>query len=327
MRGKGSGARGPKPWPAAAAKGVDRVDRAGSVRWAAPVLVLAVVAVSFSAIFIRLAASPPLVTGAARLLIAGLAGTPFALAGYRRTPAPTRRDWRWGAVAWASLTVHYAAWIPSLSFTSVAAATVLVNLQPLPVFALERWLLGRRVRPVTLLGAAVALAGVVLLTGSGLATGGVRPFMGDLLAAAGAMGTAGYVLAGEIVRRRVPVLPYTSALYLASGAALALLAAGFAEPWPRLGSSAYVWFAALAAVPTLMGHTLVNAVLRHFKASAISVALLGEPVVAAFLAWRILGQRPDLGTVAGGAITLAGLALALLTAGARIPPPDPAAAA
>jgi drug/metabolite transporter (DMT)-like permease len=62
-------------------------------------------------------------------------------------------------------------------------------------------------------------------------------------------------------------------------------------------------------VPTILGHTVFNWALRHVRPSAISVAFLGEPVVAALLAFAIFDQRPPLATFIGGALILAGIYL------------------
>jgi drug/metabolite transporter (DMT)-like permease len=91
-----------------------------------------------------------------------------------------------------------------------------------------------------------------------------------------------------------------------------------AAPNPLYPYSASVWayFAALAVVPTILGHTVFNWALKHVRPSAISVAFLGEPVVAGVLAFAFFSQRPPLATFIGGALVLAGV---YLTTSARQP--------
>jgi drug/metabolite transporter (DMT)-like permease len=71
----------------------------------------------------------------------------------------------------------------------------------------------------------------------------------------------------------------------------------------------WTYFVLLAVVPTILGHTVFNWALRHVRPSAISVAFLGEPVVASFLAFIIFDQRPLRATFIGGALILAGIYL------------------
>ena len=55
--------------------------------------------------------------------------------------------------------------------------------------------------------------------------------------------------------------------------------------------------AAITLGPQLMGHTVFNWALRYMEASIISGTILAEPVVAAFLAWLVLSERPGLLTL------------------------------
>jgi drug/metabolite transporter (DMT)-like permease len=74
----------------------------------------------------------------------------------------------------------------------------------------------------------------------------------------------------------------------------------------------------LAVVCTIGGHTVFNWTLRRLPASTVSLSFLGEPPLAALLAFVILGQRVPFSTVVGGALILAGLATAVsATSGER----------
>lgn len=99
------------------------------------------VSVAFSSILIRAADAPPLSVAFYRNLIAALILLPIALARHGdefRTLG--RRGWALALLSGSLLAVHFALWIPSLSYTTVAASTVLVTTTPVWVALIgRRW--------------------------------------------------------------------------------------------------------------------------------------------------------------------------------------------
>jgi hypothetical protein len=151
------------------------------------ILLAGIVAVSTSSILIRLADAPPLVVGTWRLLLAALFLTPFAF-------PRARREWgllsRFEMLALAgsgvALAVHFAAWIYSLSLTTVASSTVLVATNPIFVGLATHYILRQPIGKSMLVAIAVTLAGSVLI-GYGDVALSPRALLGDLLALAGAV--------------------------------------------------------------------------------------------------------------------------------------------
>ncbi|MBI1725198.1 MAG: EamA family transporter, partial [Candidatus Tectomicrobia bacterium] len=86
-------------------------------------------------------------------------------------------------------------------------------------------------------------------------------------------------------------------------------AAGLAGQ-PLAGFSLETWLllAALAAGPTLLGHTAVNYALAHLPPGRVALAILGEPVAAAALAWGLLAEPLTPARAAAGGLILAGIA-------------------
>src|SRR5204863_431850 len=84
---------------------------------------------------------------------------------------------------------------------------------------------------------------------------------------------------------------------------------------PLVGFAGRDWavFAAMAAGPMLVGHTGMNYALRHFRATTVNVAALGEPVGATVLAWLIpaIHEAPRAMALAGGVLVLLGITLSL----------------
>lgn len=291
---------------------------------AALALVGATVAVSFSAIFIRMAGDDAATIVWLRMALAAVLLAPLALREQRRGTAPRTRPQVLTVLAAGTLLAgHFLLWTASLAFTSVAASVLLVSLHPVLVAPLGRRMLGERSDMRTYVGMAIALAGTAV-TCAGDLRADPRALFGDLLALGGALCLAGYLVIGRGMRRSLGVAAYSGMLYttVAAVAAVVALSARTAHlPSVRV----LLLCLALAVVCTLGGHTVYNWALRQVSAVTVSVAFLGEPPLAAVLALLILATVPSLTTVIGGVLILAGLACALTATGTRASP-DPVAA-
>ena len=214
-------------------------------------------------------------------------------------------------VAGLFLAAHFAAWIPSLRFTSVASSTALVATQPVWAALIARRR-GARVEPRAWAGIAIALLGVLVLTGVDLVVD-PRSLVGDLMALAGGMLAAAYVTAGGQVRQQVSTATYTMVAYGSAG--LALLALCLVLRVPLGGWSARDWWliVALTLLAQLLGHTMVARVLSTTSATVVSLAILFEMPGATIIAAWWLGQRPPLAVVPAVVLLFAGIAMVIST--------------
>jgi drug/metabolite transporter (DMT)-like permease len=263
-----------------------------------------VLAVSASAIFIRLAEAPAVAIAFWRCALGVAVLLPPALV--RKDDFPKGSGMYAGIASGVALGAHFGFWISSLDYTSVAASVVLVSTQPVFVAVLAYLLFGEITTPLSFLGILVALAGTAVIAFD--KTIGSAAFFGNVLALIGAVTVAVYVLIGRSSRTGgVGVLPYSIVVYSAAAATLLPVALILdVRLWGYSGET-WFWLAAITAGPQLLGHTVFNWALRYVEASVISGTILAEPVVAAFLAWLVLSERPGLLTVVGGAVVLAGL--------------------
>ena len=304
------------------------------------ILAAGVVAVSLAAIFIRYAQAPSLIVAAYRMTIASLILLPLTLPALRKTSL-TRANAPYALLAGVFLGIHFATWISSLSFTTVAASAAIVATQPLWV-ALFSWLfLGTPPSFVTLLGILVSVGGMAMI-GFGDFSGGSRPLLGDGLALVGGICAAAYFLLGRSAQKRgLGINAYVGVAY--STAALVLLplpllqlilttsSSESAQPWTGLLSSLYFgypassffWIALLALIPQLIGHTSFNYAVRFLPPTLVSTLLLLEPVGAALLAILLFREIPGATTLIGSVFLLAGVAITIQSSRPKTPVSSP----
>ncbi|HEY4375402.1 MAG TPA: DMT family transporter [Burkholderiales bacterium] len=297
----------PEPRPPTAA--------AGAPAHAYAVLGAGVLIVSTAAILIRYAHAqgvPSLSIAAWRLTLAALWLAPVAwLRAGAELRALKRGQWLLALASGAFLGVHFATWIASLEYTTVASSVALVTTNPIWL-ALFAWtFLHERLSPRLLFAIGLALAGSAAMfmadRDSGLAA---RPMFGNALALTGSLAICGYLLIGRKLRASMNLLPYISIVY--ASAAVCLMAAALTAGARLAGFPLMAWvlLAALALGPQLLGHSAVNYALRFFPATVIAVAVLGEPIGSSALAWLVFGESIGPVKFVGMALLLAGIFLA-----------------
>lgn len=290
------------------------------------VISMGILAVSTASIFIRLAqeTADSIVIAAFRLTIATLVLEPIAWRYHRSAlRGLNRRDWLLGLLSGLFLAIHFATWITSLEFTSVASSVVIVTTTPLWVALLSpvvlREPIGRRVA----VGLVLSLAGGMIVALSETCT--LRELQtcigqdtwfrsttafGNMLALLGAFSAAGYLLIGRSLRTKLSLIPYIFVVY--GVAATALLFAMFAMEKSPLGYPpvTYLWFLMLALVPQLLGHSSFNWALGYLPASFVSITLLGEPIGTILLAYLLLRESPAPLELIGAILILMGIYIA-----------------
>jgi drug/metabolite transporter (DMT)-like permease len=273
-------------------------------------MAIGVVAVSWAAIFIRLAAAPALATAAWRLILAGIPVLAYAFWRHRaELKALRRRELALLGLSGVALALHFATWVASLSFTSVASSVALVTTQPVWVALLALVVLRERISRSGALAIAVAMVGGVMIAGVDFGVSR-SALVGDGLALAGAVFAAVYFLIGRRARAGLSLAAYVGIVYPISAVAMTLGAVAAGTPMRGYGATTWWMLGLLALVPQLLGHSLLNWTLKFFSAPFVSVAILGEPIISTALAIPFLHEWPGALRVTGGAVTLAGVYLA-----------------
>jgi len=290
-------------------------------------ILIAILSVSTASIFIRFAQSdgaPSLVIAALRLTFATLVLTPIALAKHRdELKRFTRNEVLAGFFSGIFLALHFATWISSLEYTSVASSVVFVSTGPLWVALLSPMLLKEHLARTAIIGLGLSLIGGTIIGlsdacvwDSGLSCPALedvlqgRTMLGNFLALAGAWTVTGYLIIGRKLRANISLIPYIFMVY--GFAAVVLIVIMFVSGNSPFGFApkTYGWIFLLAALPQLVGHSTYNWALKYLAAALVAVTTLGEPIGSAILAFFILNETPTLATLLGGILILTGIYLA-----------------
>ena len=273
-------------------------------------LVAATLAVSCSAVLIRIAGDDPATVVWLRMSMASVLLTPLVWHDVRRgVVAHGLKQLSLVGAGGLLLAAHFLLWTASLRYTSIAASVLLVSLHPVMVSPLGRRLFGERTTTGTVMGMGLALGGTVVTCFADLRFS-TTALAGDLLALGGAASLAGYLVIGRGVRSTLGVAGYSSSVYaIVAVVAAATAAAGGVAHLPS--TRVALVCLALAVVCTIGGHTVYNWALRHVQALKVSIAFLGEPPLAALLAAAVFQSIPSLTTIGGGVLILAGIAMTM----------------
>jgi drug/metabolite transporter (DMT)-like permease len=267
-------------------------------------------AIGSSALFVKVSETGPVSTGFWRVLLAlPLLWAWAAYENRQRRQSYSRANLRLMLLAGVFFAGDLAVWHWSILLTSVANATLLANVAPIFV-TLSAWLLyRRRPRPLFLTGLALGIAGMVLLLGGDFAHGG-RALVGDVLGLVTALFYAGYQMTLSRVRSAVS----TATIMAVSGSVTALIllpiAISSGERFLPVTANGWLLLAGLALISQAGGQSLIAYAMAHLPGTFASVGLLLQPLIAATLAWLLLGETLTALAIGGAVLILIGIRMA-----------------
>lgn len=277
-----------------------------STRRAYLALGFGILCIGLSAIFVKLAAVPGIVSGFYRVLIAALLLVPWWLARGREVPARTVTPYIvLGGVFFA---LDLALWNTALLMTSAAQATLLANNAPLWVGLGALVLFKEKLNRVYWLGLFLALAGMVLVArpaaGSGFALD-----TGSLMAIAASMLYAAYLLTTQRVRATTSTVTFMTLSVVSSTVVLLLLGLVTGASFTGYPPQSWLALLGLGLISQAGGWLSINYALGHLPATQVSVSLLGQVLVTTLIAIPLFGEIPAPIQLAGGVLVLTGIYL------------------
>lgn len=270
-------------------------------------IIIGVIAVSVSAIFVKLTQSPSGLTAFYRMLLSVLIMLPIFLWKYKHeVKVLTKKDWMLSSIAGIMLAFHFIIWFESLNYTSIASSTVLVTLQPIFAFVGTYFFFKEKISLKSIIAALVAIGGSICISIGDFRISGSALF-GDVLALIACAFVTGYLLFGQEARKRLSLITYTMIVYSVSSITLFFYVLIVEGTFMPVEQTDWLYFLLLAIVPNLLGHTLFNYAVKWVSTNMISMAILFEPIGATILAYLIFNEKLIVTQIIGGVIVIVGL--------------------
>ncbi|RMD89323.1 MAG: DMT family transporter [Calditrichaeota bacterium] len=270
-----------------------------------------VLAISSASILIKLCDAPAMVIASYRLTFAALF---FILTSAIQKINPLHNFKKVDLIlAFGSgvfLSLHFAAWITSLKFTSVASSVILVSTSPIFVALGTIIFLKEKISRLLIYGIVLTFTGSIILSLEDFSQGR-KIILGDSLALLGAIAVAGYYLIGRKLRHQISTQAYVTLVYSSSALILLLFTAAFRLNFLGYSKQVYLLLFLIAFIPQVIGHTSFNWSLKYVSAALVSIITLGEPIGATILAYIFLGESITQFKMLGGLLILSGVFIAI----------------
>jgi drug/metabolite transporter (DMT)-like permease len=268
-------------------------------------LFIAIVAISFSAIFVKWSEAPASILSMYRMILSSILLSPIMWWKRAEFSHIKKRDWFFLLFSGLFLALHFVLWFGSLKLTTVASSTIILALQPLISLAGGFLLFKERTNPAAFATMGIAIIGAVMIGWGDFALS-EEAILGDLLSFFSVIAVVGYLLIGQQTVRKVSHWIYSFCVFSFAGGFLFLYNMGTSTV--MTGYSRYEWgiFLLLAIIPTI-AHVINNWLMNYVNATTISMSILGEPVGATLLAVLLLGERLSGWQITGGILILIGV--------------------
>jgi drug/metabolite transporter (DMT)-like permease len=208
------------------------------------------------------------------------------------------------------LALHFIGFFIAMRWTTVAAGTALVALQPIFAALFVR-LLGGNIPSRAWLGMGVSFLGVLMISGVDLSISWLA-FKGDVAAIISASLAAVYMLLGSKAQKEIGTHSYTSVCYFICAATALPIALVMGVKIFSFEKNEWLILLALIAGAQILGHSMFNAALKRVSPAIVSLIVFFEVPVSTVLAIWWLDQRPPVALIPGIVVILTGCILVVL---------------
>ncbi|MDY0913587.1 EamA family transporter [Rathayibacter festucae] len=200
-------------------------------------------------------------------------------------------------------------------------ASLVVQVQIVLTVLIAAVLLKERPTRRQSVGLVVGVAGLVIVA---LSHGAVAPWLPFVVCLGGALSWA----IGNVLTRRakgasgLSLVVWSALVVPIPALLLSLLVDGgpaIADALQGLSVAAVLSTLYTAVFASLIGYGIWNSLLARYPAASVVPFTLLVPVVGVLSAWVLLGEVPSVGVLVGGAVMVAGLAVATIRRGRRDP--------
>ncbi|PCG20610.1 DMT family transporter [Brachyspira sp. G79] len=276
-------------------------------------LLIGVMALSASAIFVKLANAPSSIMAFYRIFISFW--FIFIITMSKKTTREeifslTKKEIILGLISGISLALHYFLWFHSLNLTSVASATVIVTLQPLFAFVAGYFFFKERYTKLAVSGFIIAVIGSIIIGWGDFQLSG-KALLGDLLSFISAGFISNYFIIGQYTRKRLSALSWISLTYFFAFVFLGILSYIMHIPFTGYSAKTWINILGLTLISTMLGQMVFTWLLKYFSATVISMTILGEAVGTCILGYFILHETVSLQQFVGIIVILLGIGIFL----------------
>lgn len=277
-------------------------------------LLLGVFACSTAVIQIKASHTHPILIAPIRLLLAVIFLAPIFWSNLREHRATyTRAHLKRTTVPAVVLAAHFISWTFGARMTLAAQSSLIVNLSPIAIPFFLHSLVGERINRTEIVGTAVAIAGVVLLTAHDALTH-TGSFAGNIVCFVSMLLFAWYLALGRANRDFPSLWLYVVPVYFQAGLICLLLAVPWIPTFEVTSSREWALLLGMALVPTIVGHSLLNFSMRHFRGQIVSLCNVGQFLFATAMAYVLFSERPQPLFYAASAVVVGGIALVVFSA-------------
>lgn len=271
---------------------------------------LGIIGIGTSGPLIAMSAMPVVTLIFWRNLGGALLTLPFALADLRSRDRYKDRALALSALSGVVLALHFIGFFLAMRWTTVAAGTALVALQPIFAALFVR-LMGGNIPSRAWLGMGVSFVGVLMISGVDLSISWLA-FKGDVAAVISAALAAVYMLLGSAAQKEIGTHSYTSICYFVC--ALTALPIALIAGFEVLHFEGKEWLILLGLIAgaQILGHSMFNAALKRVSPAIVSLIVFFEVPVSTLLAIWWLDQRPPIALIPGIIVILTGCVLVVL---------------
>jgi drug/metabolite transporter (DMT)-like permease len=254
-----------------------------------------------------------------RLLVASLALSAMMLG--RRLVRMSTREWALtGLVGIAWFAIYSVALNAGEQHVDAGTASMLIQFAPILIGILAGILLGEGFPRMLVIGGLVAFAGTLII-GFAMSTG-EADLAGGLLVLLSATAYSIAMVAQKVVLRRIPALQVTWLACLIGTVACLPFAAGLVRDLSVAPTLQILGVVYLGLVPTALAFSTWAYALSHTSAGKLGVTTFAVPPITILLGWLLLNEVPPILAILGGALSLAGVAIARRPLGPRVSVPS-----
>jgi drug/metabolite transporter (DMT)-like permease len=272
-------------------------------------LIIGLICISFSPIFVKLAGAPPLTSGFYRIFIAWIFLAPYCT--IKRDLKIGRKELIIAMTGGIIFGADIAVWNLSLLKISATISTLLANLAPVWVGLLSFLLFKKQSGKLFWIGTCIAMLGMIILVGYQHVFA-LQFNSGILLALLASLFYAIYIILTKGILQKISTLTFMFYNMLAASVFLLAICLFQNNNLVSFSASSWLCFLGMGLICQLTGWLTINHTLRFLASTKVSIALLGQTVIAGFWAILLLNERLELKEIIGSVIVLTGIAITFL---------------